>query len=328
MRLPGVTSVLCLTVAALSSASLAQMSPAEAMEKLRAYEAAEADPEPGVERETIDFENAPFNYEALPRVAQLAFERETINHVAINDEIWSIELLLRYDRLPVTSPVREAFTARDAPLFYNPVTDKRATSVKQIASQVDSLAIIVGAVAQRRDDTAAINTPEGIRIVRDLPEGLADRPSTRVVLLCRKTDDVVEITFDIQRSDGVVVGQKKDKAPVYRYLSDGAVRQVGPAELAEYFARHRIERFDRWQSKKVWDEQPVARKDYVPAGGPMSGGATRTPDGGGAAVGSYNPREVIVNPGKYHWQWLRGGKPVPSLRRGFTQAVSDKAAGN
>ena len=41
--------------------------------------------------------------------------------------------------------------------------------------------------------------------------------------------------------------------------------------------------------------------------------------GPGVAMGAAEPREVITNPGEYHYEWTRGGRPVPAMRAVATE---------
>jgi hypothetical protein len=79
-------------------------------------------------------------------------------------------------------------------------------------------------------------------------------------------------------------------------VTTGPVRQVTPDELARYFAKHHLDRFDRWQPRKVWDEPPKAKTIYVD---PQQTGVTQRTGPNERrtfGMGTAEPTEVITGP--------------------------------
>ncbi len=249
-----------------------------------------------------------FDFDALPVRTQKLFERHAPNYVRVNDAIWSAELLVRYQRLPMTSAkAAEPYQTVDAPLLFEPASAKRARRFADIDKENEDLVgvnVLHGSVAAQQEGRVILSVKSQIMVIDALPEGMAPKRGDRLTVLCRAVGEAT-----------IYAGQDEVTVPLLEMLTRGAVRPVTPAELAEYFHTHGVDRFDRWQAKKVWDEKPKAKKVYVPADGTgVSQGGTNV------GAGASEPVEVITEPGRYHWQWVRGGVRVPTL----TAAVKPK----
>lgn len=290
----GVSILSCLVLAA---TALAQMSPDQAMQRLREAEtttpASPTDPTP------TDTDQ-PFDFASLSPAVQRQFAREAENYIRINDHIWSMELWLRQQRLSTQSAAKsEPYRQPDAPLFYDPVLDRRARTLADIVGEAAAPRLITGSVVQHDPQGLMIQSEGKLLFVTHAPAGTPTEPKSPVLLLAFP-DGVLRFNLD----------GKPAEAPRYRAVRHGPVRRVAPDELARYFARHDLDRFDRWQPRKVWDQPPKAKTIYVD---PQQTGATQRTGPNERqtfGMGTAEPTEVITDPGKYHWQWIRGGRRV------------------
>ncbi len=246
-------------------------------------------------------EDQTFEYAQLPRGIQRQFEREAANYLRIGEHLWSIELWLRQARMSTQSTARhEPFRQPDAPLFYDPVRNRRAVSLRAILGENDSHVIVVGRVVQHyaKPRGTMVNVSGRMVFIADPPEDAPTQPKASLMLIAKR-DGIMDY-----RLNG-----KPARATRMVAVTDGPVRLVKPAELAQYFHQHQLKRFDRWQFRKVWDEQPKARRVYQQTekqGVTTGSTSTRT----GVGMGRAQPTEVIVDRGKYHWEFIRGGKRV------------------
>lgn len=285
-----------------------QMSPQKAMELLRQAEAAEQKQQPDHPPASSDAASQqpdqtgastggpePIAWSRMPKRLSAVFEREAHGYLRVNGRIVAIDGWLQRARLPQNSRRREPFTTPDAPLFFDPVTGKRARALSDLASEanLENIVLLYGTVADAQGPMALINTVRGLAVVRDLPEPAPRDPQNRVLVIGRPDGEAT-----------IHVGDRRRTVPLVRYAADGPVRPVTAAELAEWVQVHNIGRFEQWRARKVWDERPKAKRVYESAGGM---------GGGGIGVGRAEPREVITDPGEYHWEWIRGGRRVPTI---------------
>lgn len=248
---------------------------------------------------------AAFDFEALPIRTKKLFETHAPNYVRVNKAIWSAELLVRYQRLPNTSAkAREPYMTDDAPLLFEPASGKRARKIADIDPEMPELVgvnVLHGSVLERQEQRVILSVKRQFMVIDDVPLDRPIKRGQRLTVLCRAVGKAK-----------LYAGQEQVEVPLLSLITQGPVRPVTPAELAEYFHQHGVDRFDRWQSRKVWDKRPKAKTVYVPTDG-VGVGQGR----GGTNVGSgaSEPVEVITEKGEYHWQWVRGGVRVPTLLR-------------
>lgn len=243
-------------------------------------------------------------FDDLPAVTQRAFEREAHHYIRVGRKLWSIEAWLRLMRIPkAASSRREPYLSADAPLFYDPVADRRARTIDEVAPGRGEAALVYGVVVNTNGRVAWLRTVHGLLYVSGL-DGEPVRDAARRALFIVEPAGEVKLRAD---------GDETRTAPAARVAAGAAMRKVTAAELAEYVQRHGIERFEQWRYRKVWDERPEARKVYrrsSEVGGP------------GVGVGTAEPGEVITNPGVYHYAWTRVGRRVPPMRQAGEQVGS------
>ncbi len=262
----------------------------------------------------------PFDFNALPLGVQKLFEREASNYLRIGDEIWSIELWLRAQRFASASvDKREPYQLKDAPLFYRPVEGKRARQLHETMAGRSDAHLLTGSVMAVGDDSILLTTSQGLVLIVRLPgDWTYQKGDTLIAPVVRDGD------FQYTANGKPAVGPRYTPAPKKR------VRPVTPAELAQHFAVHRIDRFHRWQPRKVWDRQPKSKIVYNRSGGVRSEQSRANRPGtyrrmveelerkrDRIASQRSTGREVITDPGEYHWQWVATGTPVPLLNKGF-----------
>lgn len=293
-----------LVIPLLATIAAAQMSPEEAMKRLKQVEAERAAPaEAPSANGTPPLPGAgAFDFARLPVGIQKQFEREADNYIRINDTIWSIELWRRQNRVSTESAHEsEPYRQPDAPLFYDPAHDRRARSLRDILGPADDHLLLSGTVMQSFDDPPGrmINADGQFTFIADPPKDMPTEPKSPVMLIA-KPDGALDYHLN----------GKPARAPRVRVIVDGRVRFVTPAELAEYFDKHNLDRLDRWQSRKVWDEPPKARTVYVEADRTSTGRAATAAARDVVGMGTSEKAEVITDPGKYHWEWTKVGQRV------------------
>ena len=278
-----------------------EVDPYEALRRMkeaeRRAEAAEADGA-GTDEPAADRQEQPVAYAELPEGLQRRFEREAANYVRIGDRLWSVELLRRFENTSTHARENaEPYQDANAPLIYDPVGEQRARQFKQIDPEAADLALVEGSVVLVHPRAVMLRTAYGLVYLSDLAEGHGFETGDELRVIGRRNGE-----------KDYRLGPEKKKAPRFDRVTDARVQLVGGEELAIYLQQHQIERFDRWRFRKVWDERPKAKKVYV-----RTDGRGVQQGGTGAGVSSSEPVEVITDPGKYHWQWTRGGQRVPHL---------------
>lgn len=241
-------------------------------------------------------------FDQLPRRVQLRFEREAEQYLRIGDDVWSIEVWLRLQRSgKMSAEALEPYAAEDAPIFYNPATDQRARTLGDIDPKAGELVLIYGSpMATTIKHGGLVNTRRGIVCLTDTPVSRDDADRAGRVLIVAEPDQTIE----------VATRNGRVKIPAVAPRDDAFVRPASAGELAEHFQRHGIDRFEQWRYRKVWDEKPEAQRVYQSAENRGAG----TDTGGRIGAGTSEPREVVTDAGKYHYQWLRGGSRIPPLR--------------
>jgi len=300
----------------------AQMSPEEAQRLLeQAERQRQAEPESdasesesGAAAADADAVREPIPFDELPPNVRLRFERATANYLFVGRTLWAIESWLRLQRFAPDAGPAEPYYTDDAPLFYDPVADRRVQSLDEVTADLsdppdDPFVLLYGKLADRQPGVALIQTPRGIALVTDLPEDRRPDATGRLLLIGQHVGEAE-----------LRMGGETRPIPRVRYRADGPVRRPTARQLVAYFQQHEIDRFHRFQPRKVWDERPKARKVYETAS--SSGSSDRR--GGGVGIGAAEPREVITDPGEYHWTWLPDGNPTPPLHR-LTHPDSDES---
>lgn len=239
-------------------------------------------------------------FERLTPRMQRVFELQAPRYLRVGQDVWSIEVWLRRERLGAPSRASlEPYLEKEAPIFFNPVTGERTRTLGEIDKEAGEVAMLLGKPIEYDASGALFSSTDGIAYVRGLPrEPVTDRTG-RTLVICQRDGE-----FDYY------VGRDKRTAPAVKIVDDGPVRKVSPAELAQWVQRHEIERFEQWRFRKVWDRDPKAKKVYVGA----DGRAASTDTGGEIGAGTAEPVEVITDRGAYHYEWTRVGRRVPYLR--------------
>ncbi len=234
-------------------------------------------------------------FDQLPDHVQRVFDREATAYIRVRDRIWSIDTWQRRERIPVSlHERRDPYVSPNAPLFYDPVRDIRAPSLGRTAPALGDVALIYGALAGTNGEVAWINTVHGLVYVMDLPGEPQPDSTQRVLYVVQPAGEA-----------NLKIGDETRTAPAARVMHEGQVDTVIGAELADYFQRHGVDRFEQWRFRKVWDEKPQARKVYRQADRVV---------GPGVGMGTAEPGEVITNPGQYHYRWTRSGRRVPPMQ--------------
>jgi len=294
-------------------AAYAQMSPDEAMRRLRRAEQRDHTAQNNANDAPNSAVAAPntaqriIPFDDLPGVTRRAFKREASNYLRVGDRIWSIQAWLRLERIPTASRARrEPYLVKAAPLFYDPVSGRHVNNFSDIDPSIGDVSLVYGTVTNTNGEVAWINTVHGLVYVMGL-DAMPERDAAQRVLLIVKPAGKAKLEH----------GDATRTAPAARVATDSPVSKVTPAALARYFQRHGIERFEQWRYRRVWDDKPQAKKVYQQA--------SRT-SGPGVAMGAAEPREVITDPGQYHYEWIRGGRPVPPFRESRESPTSPPEA--
>lgn len=231
---------------------------------------------------------------------QRLFERQAENYLRAGDSLWSIEVWLRIQRS--ASESREAlapYASADAPIFYDPLGDRRVQKLNDLHPQASQFAIVYGKVIDKSPQGALVLTRQGLVYVYELPDAAPTDSTGRVLLITRPDGQMTYKAGDQMRS-----------APAVRIASDAPLAPVSPAQLCEWVQQNKVERFEQWRYKKVWDRDPTARTVYVGAENKSS----PTDAGGRISAGSSEPVEVVTDSGEFHYEWTRGGPRVPVIR--------------
>ena len=239
-------------------------------------------------------------FDQLSTGQQRVFERQAENYIKVGQAIWSIEVWLRIQRSPALSAkALEPYGATDAPIFYDPVADRRVQSLTDLHPSAKDYAIVYGKVADRSDHGALIITRQGAVYVYDLPDP-TPTDSTKRTLLIVKPDGQVKVH----------AGKDTVALPAFRIADACPMQTITPAQLAEWAQQRQVERFEKWRFRKVWDRDPKAKTVYVGA----DKKAAPTDTGGTVAAGSSEPVEIVTDAGQYHYEWQRAGPHVSASR--------------